>query len=143
MREKKIKKNNKYSNIQKCFFATALQNLIGQNVRKRKRIAPLAIQQEQKQTGTHRSTNLQQKSASDCSFEDCTLAGKAGSLCTSLLPSQTFGRQGYRDRHFKEKIHRLQIEKHNVRMQSEFQMAGGGALNYAVVTVRCGRQKRL
>ncbi len=92
-----------------------------------KKNCPLAIQQEQKQTGTHRSTNLEQKSTSDCSFEDCQLAGKAGSVCTSLLPSQTFGHWGYRERHFKEKMHRLQIEKHNVRMQSEFQMAGGGS----------------
>lgn len=69
------------------------------------------------------------RDASDCSFEDCTLAGKAGTLRTSLLLSQTFGRRGYRDRHFKEKIHRLQIKKHNVRMLSEFQMAGGSELS--------------
>lgn len=125
------------------FFATALQNLIGQNMRGNEKELPLLLFNKNKSKPAHIVPPIWNKKAQVIVLLKIARSqAKQVVYALHFLPSQTFGRRGYQDRHFKEKIHRLQIEMHNVRMRSEFLMAGG-ALNYPVVTVRCGRQKRL
>lgn len=119
------------------FFATALQNLIGQNMRGNEKELHLLLFNKNKSKPAHIVPPIWNKKA-----QVIVLLKIARSQAKQVVYALHFCRRKLLDRHFKEKIHRLQIEMHNVRMRSEFLMAGG-ALNYPVVTVRCGRQKRL